>query len=73
MDQAKPGLIKLFCQPNGLTTLKEYLVSYADEETIEIGNALIEKELAEIPNEKVRNKAKEYLKRIEEGDRDLYF
>ena len=22
MDQAKPGLIKLFCQPNGLTTLK---------------------------------------------------
>lgn len=73
MDQAKPGLIKLFCQPNGLTTLKEYLVSYADKETIEIGNALIEKKLAEIPNEKVRNKAKEYLKRIEEGDRDLYF
>ncbi len=73
MDQAKPGLIKLFCQPNGLTTLKEYLVDYADEETIAIGNALIEKELATIPNDNVREKTKEYLKRIEKGERDLYF
>ncbi|HPI20269.1 MAG TPA: [FeFe] hydrogenase H-cluster radical SAM maturase HydG [Candidatus Kapabacteria bacterium] len=72
MDQAKPGLIKLFCQPNGMTTLKEYLVDYADEETIAIGNALIEKELATIPNEKVREKTKDFLKRIEKGERDLY-
>ncbi len=73
MDQAKPGLIKLFCHPNGLTTLKEYLVDYADEETKIIGNELIERELANIPNEKVREKTKDYLKRIEEGERDLYF
>ncbi len=72
MDQAKPGLIKLFCQPNGLTTLKEYLVDYADEETIAIGNALIEKELATIPNEKVREKTRDFLNRIEKGERDLY-
>ncbi len=72
MDQAKPGLIKLFCHPNGLTTLKEYLVDYADEETKIIGNELIERELANIPNEKVREKTKDYLKRIEEGERDLY-
>ena len=56
MDQAKPGLIKLFCHPNGLTTLKEYLVDYADEETKIIGNELIERELANIPNDKVREK-----------------
>lgn len=72
MDQAKPGLIKLFCHPNGLTTLKEYLVDYADEETKIIGNELIERELANIPNDKVREKTKDFLKRIEEGERDLY-
>jgi 2-iminoacetate synthase len=72
MDQAKPGLIKLFCQPNALTTLKEYLVDYADEETSALGNALIEKELSTIPNEKVKQKTKENLRRIENGERDLY-
>ena len=73
MDQAKPGLIKLFCQPNALTTLKEYLVDYASEEVRILGNKLIEKELQELPNEKIRNKTKEYLDRIEIGERDLYF
>ena len=33
MDLAKPGLIHLHCLPNALTTLKEYLIDYADEET----------------------------------------
>ncbi len=73
MDQAKPGLIKLFCQPNGLTTLKEYLVDYATPETRAIGEALIERELQVIPKESVRQKTKEYLDRIANGERDLYF
>jgi 2-iminoacetate synthase len=72
MDQAKPGLIKLYCQPNALTTLKEYLVDYADDETRTLGETLINKELATIPNDNVRQKTKDFLKRIEEGDRDLY-
>ncbi len=73
MDQAKPGLIKIYCQPNGLTTLKEYLVDYADEETRRLGEALIEKELLEIPNEEVRTTTRNYLEQIEQGKRDLYF
>ncbi|MFP4529136.1 MAG: [FeFe] hydrogenase H-cluster radical SAM maturase HydG [Candidatus Kapaibacterium sp.] len=72
MDQAKPGLIKLFCQPNGLTTLKEYLMDYADEETRRAGEKLIERELESIPNEKVKEKTREFLRRIELGERDLY-
>ncbi len=72
MDMAKPGLIKLFCQPNGLTTLMEYLVDYADEETKKVGLDLIEKELKLIPDEKVRKKTKEFLERIKQGERDLY-
>jgi len=73
MDQAKPGLIKVYCQPNGLTTLREYLEDYTDEETKELGYALIEKELEKIPNKKVRNLTEKYLSRIKCGERDLYF
>ena len=31
MDLAKPGLIKLHCLPNALTTFKEYLVDYVKQ------------------------------------------
>jgi 2-iminoacetate synthase len=73
MDLAKPGLIKLHCLPNALTTLKEYLVDYADDETRELGNKLIAKELMKIPDDFVRKRTGEYLVKIENGLRDLYF
>lgn len=73
MGLAKPGLIKLHCLPNALTTLKEYLVDYADGGTKKEGEELIKKELISIPNEKKREKTIEYLNRIENGERDLYF
>ena len=47
--------------------LKEYLVDYASPETKAVGDAIIEKELLNIPNEKVREKVIENLKAIEEG------
>lgn len=73
MDMAKPGLIKLHCQPNALLTLKEYLMDYADEETRILGNDLIKKECAAIPEESRRRETLNNLKKIEEGDRDIYF
>jgi len=73
MELAKPGLIHLHCLPNALTTLKEYLVDYADEETREEGNKLIEKELNNIPDEERREKTRQFLDKIEDGERDLYF
>ncbi len=73
MDLAKPGLIKLHCQPNGITTLMEYLELYADEETKNAGMKLIEKEMLDIPNVKVQQKTKEYINRIAKGECDLYF
>jgi 2-iminoacetate synthase len=33
MDLAKPGLIKGHCDPNALSTFKEFLIDYASEET----------------------------------------
>lgn len=53
MDLAKPGLIKRFCEPNAISTLAEYLVDYASDETKKVGFAYIEKEVAE---QKMKNK-----------------
>ncbi len=73
MDLAKPGLIKLNCLPNALTTLKEYLMDYGDEEAKKIGKKLINQNLKKIPDNERRNKTKQFLKKIENGKRDLYF
>lgn len=72
MDLAKPGLIKQFCLPNALTSFKEYLVNYADQETRLGGEELIARMLAEIPDEKTRESTKANLGKIETGSQDLY-
>ena len=54
-------------------TLKEFLIDYASPKTREIGEKLIEKELMNVPKEKVREVCKENLKNIENGQRDFRF
>lgn len=61
------------CHPNALMTLKEYLEDYASEDTKRIGIELISRELANIPNPKVRQKASEYIDNIANGERDFRF
>lgn len=61
------------CHPNALMTLKEYLEDYASPETKQIGMELIERELLNIPNEKVRKTASEYIHDIAAGKRDFRF
>ncbi len=73
MDMAKPGLIKLHCQPNALLTLKEYLIDYADEKTRRLGEDIIKRELGTIPDNKRRIATEENLLKIENGKRDIYF
>ncbi|MBQ7573672.1 MAG: [Clostridia bacterium] len=73
MALAKTGAIRNCCHPNALMTLKEYLIDYASEKTRAVGETLIEKELLTIPNEKVRQIAKDNLELISEGKRDFRF
>ncbi len=73
MTLCKNGQILNCCHPNALITLKEYLVDYASDETKKIGLELIEKELLKIPNEKVKLTAKNYIDKIESGERDFRF
>ena len=61
------------CLPNALMTLKEYLVDYASPETRKIGEALIKKELDNIPKDKVREICREHIGEIEGGKRDFRF
>lgn len=73
MSLCKSGQIQNCCHPNALMTLEEYLVDYASPETAELGRRLIQDELKNIPNEKVRQIVVERLDRIKHGDRDFRF
>ena len=73
MSLCKSGQIQNCCHPNALMTLKEYLCDYAKPETRAIGDALIQKELANIPNEKVRGIVVDNLAKIAQGSRDFRF
>ena len=73
MELCKKMQILNCCHPNALMTLKEYLEDYASEETRRIGMELIERELANIPNEKVRGIASEHIRDIADGKRDFRF
>lgn len=72
MDLAKPGLIQRFCQPNALLTFKEYLEDYSSQATKIAGDSCIQEHINEIPDEKVKEKLHKQLKRIENGERDIY-
>ncbi len=73
MQLCKNGQIQNCCHPNALMTLKEYLLDYASNDTRQIGEKLIEKELDNILSDKVREIAKNNLKAIESGNRDFRF
>ena len=73
MSLCKSGQIQNCCHPNALMTLKEYLEDYATEDTRKVGEALIRKELKQIPKEKVRQIVEKNLEEIERGQRDFRF
>lgn len=73
MSLCKSGQIQNCCHPNALMTLKEYLEDYASEDTRRKGEALIRKELENIPKEKVRKIVEKNLTEIEQGKRDFRF
>lgn len=73
MSLCKSGQIQNCCQPNALMTLKEYLQDYASEDTIKAGEKLINDELNNIPNEKVKQIVIDRLEKIQNGIRDFRF
>ena len=73
MALLKAGEIQNCCHPNALMTLQEFLCDYATPATKELGEKVIEKELNNIPKEKVREIARSNIKEIKNGMRDFRF
>ncbi|HSA78920.1 MAG TPA: [FeFe] hydrogenase H-cluster radical SAM maturase HydG [Nitrospirota bacterium] len=74
MEFSIPGFIKEFCTPNALLTLEEYLVDYATPETLQVGEKLIEEELAKMDDGDMKDNVVKRLQEIKEDkNRDLYF
>jgi len=72
MDLAKPGLIQKYCRTNAIMTFKEYLMDYASPQTRKSGEALIFQLLNARGKVGMKQLLKNRLKRIENGERDLY-
>jgi 2-iminoacetate synthase len=73
MSLCKSGQIQNCCHPNALMTLKEYIEDYAAPETKAVGDTLINKEIANIPSDKVKKIVEENLVKIANGSRDFRF
>ena len=73
MSLCKSRQIQNCCLPNALMTLKEYLEDYASPATAALGMDLIEKELDNIPNPKVKEIVTKHLYDIHSGQRDFRF
>jgi 2-iminoacetate synthase len=71
MDLAKPGEIRLHCDPNGLGTFLEYLLDYASPKTREIGEQLIEARVSAMGEVEGR-RTKKILEALRVGKRDVF-
>jgi len=69
MSLLKSGQIQNCCHPNALMTLQEYLMDYASPATRAIGDKMIDKEVWNVTNEKVREIVINDLKMIRENNR----
>lgn len=71
MDLAKPGDIKLHCDPNALSTFREYLRNFASEETRQIGDRLITDTISQMSGI-ARQRAEKLIKQVDAGKDDVY-
>lgn len=72
MELARTGNIQNVCQPNALMTLMEYAVGHGDAELRQLVDDLCKRELPRIHSEKMRLYTINALKRIREGETDLF-
>jgi len=75
MELLKCGKEGVFCKLNAIITYREWLDDFASEETRQLGEALIKKEIAQVKQELPHRyeELKQYYDRTVSGERDLYF
>ncbi|SJZ70853.1 iron-only hydrogenase maturation protein HydG [Cetobacterium ceti] len=72
MELAKSGNIQNVCGPNALMTLMEYAMDYGDKELLEKVEEVIAREIIKIKRDDIKELTKNNIKRIKNGERDLY-
>lgn len=72
MELAKSGNIGKLCVPNALATFKEYAIDFASKETKETAEKFIENEIENLDGPSKR-KTDEMIKRVNNGERDVFF
>ncbi len=76
MTLLRTGREAVFCKLNAVLTFREWLDDFASPETKVAGEQVLKKEIEEIKDKLPQNvyeKLLEYYRRIEDGERDLYF
>jgi 2-iminoacetate synthase len=71
MDLAKPGEIKLHCDPNALSTLQEFVEDHASPATREAAQALVAGSLMDMAPP-ARARAEAMVARVARGERDVF-
>lgn len=72
MSLAKSGEIQHVCQPNAMTTLMEYALDYGDDELIQKAEAVINREMENIPKDEIKELVRSNIEKLKNGERDLY-
>ena len=75
MELLKCGKEGVFCKLNAIITYREWLDDFASPETKEIGEELIQKEIAQVKETmpELYDELIQYYERTRKGERDLYF
>lgn len=72
MSLAKSGNIQHVCEPNALTTLMEFALDYGDDELREKAEALIKTQSEKIQRPDIKRIVLNNVKKLKNGERDLY-
>lgn len=71
-DQAESLKIAQMCHPNAILTTLEYVIFIDDNELTKLAYPFLIKQIEKINDEAIKTKVKDYFKRIENGEKDLY-
>jgi 2-iminoacetate synthase len=71
MDLAKPGDIRMHCDPNALATFQEYLEDYASPETKRTGETMIGEVIGGM-DPTAAERSRGMVEKVRQGTRDVY-
>lgn len=72
MSMVEEGHIKKYCQVNAILTLAEFITHFGEKENVTVSQDKWEAWLAQIPDPSLRESARQDLREVLKGERDIY-